>query len=206
MCETQKLWEFRVYGEPMQYRAPGFFRRKDGTVQTHPDTRVDKWKAFVKKSIRDQLTSEFEPILAGGPVWMELRIFLTRPKSNKSMYPIVRPDRTNFLKAGEDGIEKGLRHDVEFDVKGNVIKTIGFDDGQVVSGPVELRWAHMNYPGCGRHRPGLIVKLQRMDTSQEKEMNADYQRYLKEQGMEYVTEYYGRDNKKKRSALKRIGI
>lgn len=225
---AEKVWEFRIEGEPMQYRTPDtrvlqdkfgkLIPKRDKVtgqivkpfiVVQHPDKRVTKWEEEIKKQIRVALHAEFDPILHGGPVWMEMWIFITRPKSVTSMYPDKVSqrvgDRTNYLKSCEDGVEIGLQHDVAHDTNGKVTKREGFNDGQVVSGPIEKRWAWYNYPDCGRQAPGILVKLKQMDTSLEKELNRDYRAYLKREGMEYTTEVYGRKKDKKRIVLRKIG-
>jgi len=190
----------RIYGEPMQYRTPDtriltdrkgrlIPNRKTGkpwTLLQHPDSRVVKWQQEIIKQVKVHKMRDVdfpeEPL--EGPVKLSLWIFLTRPKSVRTLYPQTRPDRTNYLKAAEDPLN-GI---------------VWQDDAQVVSGPTELRWAYMRYPEDGIERPqkpGLIITVDQMDTSRTREANAEYKQFLQEAGLEYQTVQVGRKGKTK---------
>jgi Holliday junction resolvase RusA-like endonuclease len=186
----------RIFGEPMQWRAPSptvltdrygniVPNRKTGSkfiIKDYSDTRVDNWIALITDQLADaRFDGKFTEEILEGAIRMDLWIYRTRPKTNKEMYPDTRPDRTNFLKSSEDGLSN-----------------IPFDDGQVVDGEPHLRWAYYHYPDDPQTEqvPGIIFEIQQIDSSRRKELNKRYREYLKREGLKYETIYVGRKNKK----------
>ena len=178
---------FRVYGEPMQYRAPGFRKLPDGRVITHSDKRVVEWQREIQKQLRAYRTSplgNYPGAALMGAIHLDLWVFVTRPKTVTSIYPDTRPDSSNFLKTAEDALNKLA---IE-------------DDGQIVTTRLYERWAYMNYPECGRPRkPGLIyiIKTIEVDPEQKFRMNQEYKEYLAAHNLEYRTIEVGRKKKRK---------
>jgi len=173
---------FRVYGEPMQYRAPGFRKLPDGRVITHPDKRVVEWQGEIRSQIRSVITL-LHPVLSGA-IQLDLWVFVTRPKTVTSIYPDTLPDSSNFLKTAEDALNKLA---IE-------------DDGQIVTTRLYERWAYMNYPECGKpRRPGLIyiIKTIEVDPQLKQDLNREYKQYLQDHNLEYRTIVVGRKMKKK---------
>lgn len=178
---------FRVYGEPMQYRSPGFRKLPDGRVITHPDKRVVEWQKNITKQLLGHWAQQLgdcptEPLT--GSLQLDLWIFLTRPKTVTAIYPNTRPDASNFLKAAEDPLNQ----------------LVVQDDGQHVTIRIYERWAYMNYPECGKPRkPGLIyiIKTIEVDPEQKRRMNQEYKEYLTTHNLEYRTIEVGRKKKRK---------
>ena len=143
---------FRVYIEPIHYHLePGHFLSI-------------KLKRY-KRSISDQLCvwvqqynlREDLPIIE--PLRLDLWFFRTRPKTIRSMYPDKRPDRDNLEKPAIDGLKKaGIVH----------------DDDCIVSGPIEKRWAGLNYPDCGIQPAGIVYMLSPMPKLDKKRLNSEY--------------------------------
>ena len=178
---------FRVYGEPMQYRAPGFRKLPDGRVITHPDSRVVKWQEEIQKQLLGhwaQQLGDCPTELLTGAMQLDLWVFVTRPKTVTSVYPDTRPDSSNFLKTAEDALNKLA---IE-------------DDGQIVTTRLYERWAYMNYSECGHPRkPGLIyiIKTIEVDPEVKRRMNQEYKEYLTAHNLEYRTIEVGRKKKRK---------
>lgn len=173
---------FRVYGEPMQYRAPGFRKLPDGRVMTHPDSRVVKWQYEISKVIRSCDCLRHPPLT--GAIQLDLWVFVTRPKTVTAIYPDTRPDSSNFLKTAEDALNKLA---IE-------------DDGQIVTTRLYERWAYMNYLECGHPRkPGLIYILKTIEVDPEvkRRLNQEYKEYLAAHSLEYRTIEVGRKKKRK---------
>jgi Holliday junction resolvase RusA-like endonuclease len=193
---TETVYRFRVYGEPMQWRAPGShvipkFNPRTGkpfTLIAHPDSRVTQWQELIRLQLATQEMGQFDlPIIT--PVRLETWLFLTRPKTVRDIYPESDPDLTNLVKAAEDGLN-GI---------------IVADDKQVVEQHTFERWAYMDYPDCGRQKPGVLFAVTPIviETTTAKAMNKDYAEYLKREGLEYSTEFYGRKKDKKRIVLRK---
>ncbi len=177
---------FRVYGEPMQYRAPGFRKLPDGRVITHPDKRVVEWQEEIFKQLVLGKALSHTPLNKPliGTIQLDLWVLVTRPKTVTAIYPDTRPDSSNFLKTAEDALNK------------LVIE----DDGQIVTTRLYERWAYMNYPECGHPRkPGLIyiIKTIEVDPELKRRLNQEYKEYLVAHNLEYRTIEVGRKKKRK---------
>jgi Holliday junction resolvase RusA-like endonuclease len=199
--EPKSSYTLRVYCEPVQWKAPtaqilrdrkGRFipNKKTGqpfTLVNRPHTDVVNFQERVKEFVYEaQPKGELPWQMFEGPVFMSCYIYCTRPKSVKTMYPETQPDRTNFLKSSEDGL---------FDIL--------FNDGQVVSGTVELRWAYYHYPDDPQteQAPGLIFQFREMDTSLTKECNTRYRETLERLGLEYAPTWVGTGSHKRKQTL-----
>jgi hypothetical protein len=162
----------------------------------HPDPTNVAYKDEVRLALRASITEDCKRVLREGPILMNMWIFRTRPRSVKTMYPDCKPDRTSFLRLAEDAVRDALRTVVGCDAKGRPTVTAGFDDAQVVSGRVELRWAYINYRDCGREAPGLIIHMVTLNVDDQNTLNADYWQYLTQNGLEYAKDDHGNYTKK----------
>lgn len=198
-AEPKQTWQLRVYGEPVQWKVPTaqILRDKKGrivpnkktgqpfTLFNRPHRDVQKFQEQIRESVyKAQSDGTLPWDMFEGPIFMSLFIYRTRPQSNKTMYPATQPDRTNFLKAAEDGL---------FDIL--------FNDGQVVSGPVEERWAYYHYPDDPQteQAPGLIFLFREIDVTLRRDLNVRYKQKLDELNLEYAPAWIGTGTKKRRN-------
>lgn len=64
-----------------------------------------------EKAIRDAVISQYSGEPLDGPLWLTLDFWFEKPKSSKLVYPEVKPDASNVLKAIEDALNGVLWHD-----------------------------------------------------------------------------------------------
>lgn len=146
----------RVYGEPVEYhlRPTGYYGLRTSTkLKRYKISLVEQlWFCICQGGCQEDL-----PLL--GPLKLDLWIFRTRPRTVKSMYPDKRPDRDNLEKPAIDALTKA-----------GIIQ----DDDCIVSGPVEKRWAGINYPDCGIQQAGVVYQLSPMPEIASTTLNSDY--------------------------------
>ncbi len=88
-----------IHGEPVAQGRPRAFRR--GNLIGFYDPKESKaWKAEIAAAVKDQ-----PPFPADIPLVLSVSFFLTRPKSVKRMYPTVKPDLDNYVKAVMDALK-----------------------------------------------------------------------------------------------------
>jgi hypothetical protein len=155
---------------------------------SHPDVRVTRWQELIRLQLATQAMGQFDlPITT--PVRLDTWLFLTRPKTVRSIYPDSDPDLTNLVKAAEDALNGIVLIDDKKDVEQHNFE----------------RWAYMNYPECGRQKPGVLFAVTPIviETATAKAMNKDYADHLRRESLEYKTEIYGRKRDKKRVVLRK---
>ncbi len=91
--------ELFVHGEPVAQGRPRAYRR--GNMVGFYDPKESKgWKTEIAKAAKDAT-----PFIPGIPLSMKMVFYLTKPKSVKRLYPIVKPDIDNFVKAVMDALK-----------------------------------------------------------------------------------------------------
>jgi Holliday junction resolvase RusA-like endonuclease len=95
--------QFRIVGNPVGWTAPkqGIIKgtKKRITFQT---PQLKRWQGCIST----QVSILHRPLLIDGPIGVALTFFLTKPKSNKSALPIVKPDLDNLVKSTLDAMKK----------------------------------------------------------------------------------------------------
>ena len=125
--------ELFVHGEPVAQGRPRAFRR--GNMVGFYDPKESKgWKAEIAKAAKDVI-----PFIPGIPLSMKLVFYLTKPKSVKRQFPIVKPDIDNFVKAVMDAL-----------------KDIWGDDCQVIQISAGKRYAGIGGIWNG---PGVFISI-----------------------------------------------
>lgn len=98
--------ELFVHGEPVAQGRPRFrqFKGKGpdakSFVSTYDPSTSRGWKAEIAKAAKN-----VTPFIPGIPLSMKLVFYLPKPKSVKRLYPIVKPDLDNFIKAVMDALK-----------------------------------------------------------------------------------------------------
>jgi Holliday junction resolvase RusA-like endonuclease len=98
-------YRFWLAGEPVAQARPRIVRDA-GCYYPAKSANYRKWAVL---QLRNQLAGR--PALLG-PVKMGMLVYRVRPKSNKSEWPIVKPDLSNYLKMVEDAlVDAGVLRD-----------------------------------------------------------------------------------------------
>lgn len=95
------LFEMEIPYPPMAAPRPRFSRR-GGFVRVHNEPDYDVWKTAVSM----YAASEYKGPLLGEPILFCCFFRLQKPKSapKNRLYPIVRPDLDNYVKAVKDSL------------------------------------------------------------------------------------------------------
>jgi Holliday junction resolvase RusA-like endonuclease len=127
--------ELFIEGEPVAQGRPRAFRR--GNMVGFYDPKESKgWKAEIAKAVKEKT-----PFPAGIPLILSVKFYLTKPKSVKRLFPTVKPDIDNFVKAVMDAL-----------------KDVWGDDCQVIQLRASKQYA--NHGVCAwRPGPGVWIAI-----------------------------------------------
>lgn len=128
--------QFTINGKVIPQGRPRFARRGK-FVMTYDDKKSRDWKETVAKEAKANGCKPLE-----GPLKMTLTFRLEKPKSaHKSrIWPIVRPDLDNYIKAIKDGLNKICYP----------------DDSQIVILEATKKYATDGFP------PGVLIRVERI--------------------------------------------
>jgi len=94
---------FTIIGQPVPKDRPKHFFAK-GKMWGYTTKKTREAEAALRLQIVQQLPKNFAPLNC--PLKLEARFLLTKPKSNKLIFPAIRPDLDNLLKTAMDAMNK----------------------------------------------------------------------------------------------------
>lgn len=135
--------QFRIIGDPVGWTAPrqGLVKgsKKRITFQT---PQLKRWQGCISA----QVSISHRPLLIDGAIGVSLTFFLTKPKSNRSALPVVKPDLDNLVKSTLDAMKK----------------IVFRDDCVIVEIQAKKRWCNGRYTPHGGV-PGVDVVFYKVD-------------------------------------------
>ncbi len=136
MGTPRRFFEHIFHIEAIAKGRPRFSTR-GGFTRSYTPAKTRDFEGTISQMARAAVGRHFQPL--EGALSAEITFYLPRPKSaKKRLYPSVRPDTDNFLKAILDGISQ----------------IVFVDDGQIVDIIAQKRYA----PG----EPFIRVKIAEM--------------------------------------------
>lgn len=115
--------KFIVEGKVIGKQRPRF-ARKGNFVQTYTPQKTIDYEKLIKTSFKKKYP-KFEPLKS--PLYVNIRAFFVRAKSNKMTKPTIKPDIDNIIKSVLDSLN-GLAY---------------IDDKQVIAVAVEKYWGEI---------------------------------------------------------------